>query len=183
MRCSSVWNSMAVLAALLFAGCAGAPPGGLPATARAEGIVAVDGERPGERRVLLVGQDGGRLALRAPAHEAELLRLGGLGVRVTGRRIAAGKESVFAVSGYELLPIDGVAPVVGIVAREGDAAMIRAHAGGDPTRLDGPLVDALLAHEGRKVWVWGTFPEDGGRGILTVKAYGVLGPGSGVIRR
>ena len=183
MRCSSVSSSLAALAAILLFACAGAPPAVSPVEERIDGTVAVDGRDPAEWRVLLARPDGSSLPLSAPRDEAELLRLDGIGVRVTGRLIDAGAEPVFAVSGYELLPIDGVLPLGGAVVRDGDDAFLRAAAGDGTTRLAGPLADALLAHEGFKVWVWGEFAEGGGRGALTVKAYGVLGPVSAPSRR
>lgn len=182
MRSSSGWNSLAALVALLFAACAGAPPARAPGARSVEGTILVDGERPDDRRVMLALRDGSRLALQAPAFAAELLRLDGLGVRVTGREIPSAAEPAFAAGGYELLPIDGVAPIVGVVARQDGEAVIRTAAGALTTRLAGPLAGALLTHEGMKVWVWGD-RSDGDDGALLVEAYGVLGPAGTVTRR
>ena len=183
MRSSSVSSSLAALAVLCLAACAGAPPAARPAPETVEGILSVDGDRPFERRIVLDAHGGGRRALVATDLEAELLRLDGLGVRVVGRAVTAAGAHAFAVEDYELLPIEGIPPSVGVVVVEGDRVLVQSAAAGEELLLAGALAGALRAHAGMKVWVWGTFAEpDAGRRALSVRAYGVLGPGPGVTR-
>lgn len=187
MRSSCAPASPLALAALLAVvlSCAPkeppAPP--LEPLVSIEGTVVLAGDDPLERRVVLSDEGGPIAALRGDALELELRALAGIGVRVTGRLAPrAGAEPEFLVDRYELLPIDGATPLVGVIEdRSGAPCLVDAR--GTSYLLEGPLARALASFAGCKVWVAGTTPPGGeaesrvgAQPRLAVESYGLLLP-------
>ncbi|TVP46575.1 MAG: hypothetical protein EA350_06865 [Gemmatimonadales bacterium] len=172
---------------------AGAVPGAPgPAPRRASvgpdtltGVVATMGAQPLVQFVLQL-EDGRTIPLgnaegttrpeAIPDHPlAEIARLSGATVRVTGRAeaFAAAPDRGFAVEGYELLDIDGSRPVTGRLVRGDPGA-------GTPDRLESegarPRVlvgmPAGTPASGSRVWVVGEVRGDS----LLVESFGVLRP-------
>lgn len=133
-----------------------------------EGRVLVSGVDPSSMTVLQ--SDGEPAVALVGAMEPELRRLQGATLRVGGtpERGSVAPGGALDVSSYEVLEIDGMAPRVGILVREGARYRLQ---GGDTTMLVG-VPDALARSEGAKVWIIGRAGEDG----LTVQSYGVIRP-------
>jgi hypothetical protein len=146
-----------------------------------EGEVTVDGSL--FRKTASLADAGGTVCiLRNPRLELELLNLAGHRVRVVGRvtgKTPAGPE--FWVDRYEMLPIDGLTPIVGVLELHEGVPMLTAEPSGATYVLGGPLRDALKSFAGAKVWVSGRVHGDGerfgsGTPTFTVEGYGILLP-------
>lgn len=173
---------LAVLPLLLS--CAAAPP---ERTAR--DALVLDGEitivhgAPIEESVQLTDVDGDSWVLTSLPLGGDLLRLGGHRVRVWGR-VASETATVpmLVVDRYEMLPVDGMIPVIGIIAVGTSQVILSAHATGERYELTGPLRGALVNFPGCRAWVWGVPMErketPGGR-MIEVRGYGILGPAAG----
>jgi hypothetical protein len=175
--------SAAFLSLVICASCAPRPePAPAPEpSVTLEGEVALAGENPLDRIVVLADAGGSVCALSSPRFEYELRSLAGQRVRVTGRiagKTAAGPE--FLVESYELAPVGGRAPVAGTLALRGDGLVLVESRSGAEYVVAGPLANALRAFSGFKVWIEGptTPPEEknGAGGTLTVESYGILAP-------
>jgi hypothetical protein len=144
-----------------------------------EGEVALAGDNPLDRRVVLSDAGGSVCALSSPRFEYELRNLAGQRVRVTGR--VAGKTEngpEFLVESYELAPAGGRAPVTGTLARRGAGLFLVETRSGVEYALVGPLAEALREFAGCKVWVEGTVTpfekKNGAGGTIAVEGYGIL---------
>jgi hypothetical protein len=118
----------------------------------------------------------------------ELRSLAGSAVRVTGKPLgssAGGPE--FLAESYELMPVNGQRPVVGVIAAGDGAVILTDSRSGATYLLVGPLAGALGGYAGFKVWVSGPVAPaaaTGGReDMLTVESYGVLVPVAGATGR
>ena len=126
------------------------------------GLVRQVGNSP-FTRTIVVGDDTVAVAGR---YEAEITRLVGARVRITGRigkGEGMGKE--MEATSYEILDVDGVRPLVGILERV-DSSFVLRSADGDETRLLG-VSERLAAVAGGRVWV--VLTEAG-----VVNRYGIL---------
>lgn len=146
-----------------------------------EGEIALSGSSPLDREVVLYDAGGIICRLTGPRAELELRGLAGLGVRVTGR--LAGRSSgvpEFVVDAWELLPIDGHAPVAGTLETRDGEVFIVEEKSGTAYLLEGPLARALASFAGYTGWAAGearTFGEGTARKTaLLVASYGVLLP-------
>jgi hypothetical protein len=163
--------------------CAGAPPYRPCAVPSAvEGELVVTGDLPEERAITLA-EDGGALwRLESSSLEGELLSLAGHRIRVWGVPTEEpGYRASVLVDRYEMLPIDGIAPIIGTVRCDGGQLILSARGTDEQYLLAGPLSDALMSYSGFAAWVWGA-PAVGGAPrratVLDVRAYGILGPGA-----
>jgi len=147
---------------------------------------------------VLADAGGGFCELRSAVFEDEFRSLAGHRVRVTGRlagKTAEGAE--FLVESYELAPVNGFRPVIGIVQTREGALVLREMLSGREYRLEGRLAQALRPYIDYKVWVSGPGAVDEGGGgraaadagdlgraaTLTVESYGVLVPSAGAVNR
>jgi hypothetical protein len=150
-----------------------------------EGEVALVGDNPLDRAVVLSDAGGTVCALSSPRFEYELRNLAGHRVRVTGRvsgKTADGPE--FLVEGYEFAPVAGRAPVKGTLAIRGAEIVLVASSSGGEYALAGPLADILRAFPGFKVWIDGPVKpseRNGGGGTIAVESYGILAPPAGTV--
>jgi hypothetical protein len=178
MRCALA----AAFLPLVFCTFCGPPPKSAPApepSVTLEGDVALAGESPLDRTVVLSDAGGSVCALTSTRFEYELRNLAGHRVRVTGRvagKTANGPE--FLVESYELAPINGRMPVIGtLVARGEGLALVESRSGAEYV-LAGRLAEALRAFAGFKVWVDGAatpFEEKGiPGGTISVEGYGII---------
>lgn len=152
-----------------------------------EGEVALVGDTPLDRTVVLADAGGSVCALASSPFEYELRSLAGHRVRVTGRvtgKTASGPE--FLVESYEIAPVGGRAPIAGALVFRGDDLLLVESRSGIEYALDGPLTDALRAFAGFKVWVDGPArppdKKDAAGGTIVVESYGILAPLAGAIR-
>lgn len=144
-----------------------------------EGEVALAGEDPLERAVVLADAGGSVCALSSPRFEYELRNLAGHRVRVTGRiagKAANGPE--FMVESYELAPIEGRAPLIGtLVIRDADPVLVESRLGVEYA-LTGRLAEALRSFSGFKVWIDGPalpyVSKHGAGGTIAVESYGII---------
>lgn len=114
--------------------------------------------------VLLQSADGRQVRLGGPL-VSELRRLSGATVRVAGEYATSGPETV-DVTTYDVLTIDGQAPVVGMVVLRGDEVWLDAE---PAVRVLGAQ-SALSAHAGAKVWVIGSREGD----AVRLQSYGII---------
>jgi hypothetical protein len=183
-------RSALLAAALLLAACASRrhpPESAIEPVVVLEGEVALSGSNQIERDVVLFDAGGTICRLEGGRTELELRSLAGLGVRVTGRLAGRANDlREFLVDRWELLPIDGRAPLVGAVESRGGAAYLVEERDGTAYLLDGPLAKALEPFVGYKVWVAGETRAAGEQGAretaLVVGSYGVLLPPRSVNR-
>ena len=183
MRCALA----AVFLSLVFCTLCAPPPKFAPApepSVTLEGEVALVGENPLDRTVVLADAGGSVCALSSPRFEYELRSLAGHRVRVTGRvtgKTAGGPE--FLVESYELAPAGGRAPVMGTLDLRGADLVLVESRSGVEYALAGPLADALRAFPGFKVWVDGPVTpfekKNGAGGTIAVEGYGILAPPEG----
>jgi hypothetical protein len=111
--------------------------------------------------------EGGKPTTLVGALEPELRRLGGAMVSVAGAPGAGTPNATFTVSRYEIVSIDGVKPLVGLVtARQG--ATWLAMAADTVKLLTAPA--ELTSKPGAKVWVIG---RRNGREVTT-QTYGII---------
>ena len=146
-----------------------------------EGVIALAGSGAFDRDVVLYDEGGPICRLTGRSAELELRNLAGLGVRVTGR--LAGRTSdipEFLVDRWDLLPIDGREPVVGVIESRNGVAYLVGERNGYEYRLDGPLAGALEPFSRHKVWVAGEERLAGEGGArertIAVGSYGILLP-------
>ncbi len=183
MRAAFARRALAVaLLPLVFCTLCAPPPKISPApepSVTLEGEVALAGENPLDRAIVLADAGGSVCALSSPRFEYELRNLAGQRVRVTGRvvgKTANGPE--FLVESYELAPSGGRAPVTGTIAVRGDGLVLVESRSGIEYALAGPLADALRAFPGFKVWIDGPVtPFDkkrGAGGTIAVEGYGII---------
>lgn len=163
MRCLSGCASIAVAALAASAlACAPAPraprPPGEVALA---GVLRVEGADPFERTFVLVEPEGMRWQLAPGRLEHELYRLGGHDLRVFCRPAYAPGDGRIAVERYELLPVDGQAPVAGVIRLGGGGLWLETDAA--PLSLEGELAAALEGFVGCRAWVWGERASRGAR--------------------
>ncbi|MCX5752098.1 MAG: hypothetical protein NTW97_00470 [Candidatus Krumholzibacteria bacterium] len=144
-----------------------------------EGDVALAGEDPLDRTVVLSDAGGSVCALSSPRFEYELRSLAGHRVRVTGRvtgKTASGPE--FLVESYELAPVGGRAPSIGTLVLRGTGLVLVESRSGVEYALAGPLAGVLCAFPGFKVWVDGPVTpfekKNGAGGTIAVEGYGIL---------
>jgi hypothetical protein len=160
------------------------PPKPIPApepSVTLEGEIALAGEDPLDRTLVLADAGGSVCALASPRFEYELRSLAGHRVRVTGRvtgKTESGPE--FLVESYDLAPVDGRAAVIGTLIRRGAGLVLVESRSGVEYALAGPLADALYAFSGFKVWVDGPVTplqrNEAMGGTIAVEGYGILAP-------
>ncbi|HEY5134091.1 MAG TPA: hypothetical protein VII85_10445 [Candidatus Krumholzibacteriaceae bacterium] len=153
-----------------------------------QGVVALASASPLETTIVLTDVGGRVCTLTSPSLEYELRSLAGQGVRVTGRllgKTANGPE--FLVEGYEMMPVKGERPVIGVLAPSGGGLILTGTRSGAAYRLAGPLAEALRGYSGFKVWISGRATPagagGGGETTLTVESYGILVPAAGAMDR
>jgi hypothetical protein len=146
-----------------------------------EGVIAIAGLGTFDRDVVLYDEGGPICRLTGGSAELELRNLAGLGVRVTGR--LAGRTNdipEFLIDRWELLPVDGREPVVGVIESRNGVPYLVVERNAFEYRLGGPLAGALEPLSGFKVWVAGEERPAGEEGArertLAVASYGVLLP-------
>ncbi len=164
--------------------CAAAPPiQTAPDALVLDGEVAITHDAPIDGRIQLVTEYGESWLLESLPFEGELLKLGGHRIRVWGKvSDEATSPAALIVDRYEMLPVDGMPPVIGAIGIDGSRLIFTAHATGDRYELAGPLRGALRNFPGCRAWVWGVTVNDGGAAggkVIEVRGYGILGPASG----
>ena len=111
--------------------------------------------------------EGGKPTMLIGPLEAELRRLGGAMVWVTGAPVSGPPNATFTVSRYEIVSIDGSKPVVGeLVSRAGTLWLATER---DTVRLLAAPAN-LSSKTGAKIWVVGR--RSGSE--LTTQSYGVI---------
>ena len=138
---------------------------GLPGPDTVSGRVRVVGSEPFSQTIV----SGNDTVAVAGEYTAEIGRLSGAEVRITGRITDSGQlpARTLEASSYEILSIDGEVPQVGILEREGEIfRLLRS----DGESVDLPVLsDRLKANAGARVWL--TLDENSG-----VVRYGILRP-------
>jgi hypothetical protein len=182
MRLLCGFSRYLFIAALpILLSCASAPPGRrAPHVLVLEGEVVVTRGAPINERIRLVTVDGESWLLESFPLEGELLELGGHRIRVWGSVSAT--PTTLVVGRYEMLPVDGVTPVIGTIGIDGPRLTLSVHATGERYLLTGPLQGAVRNYAGCRAWVWGVTVDGGaaaGGKCIEVRGYGVLGPGGG----
>ena len=183
MRAGGVRCALVVaMLSLVFCTLCAPPPKISPApepSVTLEGEVALAGENPLDRAIVLADAGGSVCALSSPRFEYELRNLAGHRVRVTGRvtgKTASGPE--FLVESYELAPAGGRVPVAGTLDLRGAGLVLVDSRSGIEYALAGPLADALRAFPGFKVWIDGPVTplenNGGAGGTIAVESYGIL---------
>jgi hypothetical protein len=182
MRSLSVFSKYFLVAALVpLASCAVAPPERTePFTRVLEGEIAITGDVPFERGILLTTDEGMSWLIDSPSLSGELLNLDGHRVRVWGTAKPRGTSpGTFHVERYEMLPEGGLVPVIGVIGTGGMGVTLSTGDGDHLFVLIGPLSEALGHFPGYKVWIVGSTGDDGGPGggmSIEVYGYGILGP-------
>ncbi len=183
MRLLSALTRWAIISALLFVvSCASAPPAAeVESVYSLEGELAVIGEHPFDRRIVLADSAGKFWNLNNPELHGELVNLAGHRIRVTGTyEDAVDGSSGLHVDSYNLLPVEGKTPIVGILVDEGTRLILVEGNTRERYLITGPLSGALLHFQGFKVWAYGDekrgLESAGNARILVVQGYGILGP-------
>jgi hypothetical protein len=173
---------LCVAVILLLVSCAAAPPHETePNTHVLDGEVVIAGTATIDRRIQLASGDGTAWLLECPPLAGELWNLDGHRIRVwgTAKRRGSG-PAILLVDRYEMLPVDGMSPIIGVVIADGEQVIFTARKTGDRFDLVGSLSEALKHFSGCTVWVWGVIAGDDAAGdggaILEVRGYGILGP-------
>jgi hypothetical protein len=96
--------------------------------------------------------EGGKPTMLIGPLEAELRRLGGAMVWVTGSPTSGPPNATFTVSRYEIVSIDGAKPLVGVVAVRDGATWLATER--DTVKLVGAAAE-LTSKGGAKVWIVG----------------------------
>lgn len=139
---------------------------------REEGVVVVTGT--GARSFPVLRTEAlGDVGLSGPM-EAELIRLSGIRVRVSGSPGPTAVGPGIRVSHYELLEIEGRIPHLGILLRDEEGRWILHLEGDDTVPLAGLPGGQMQA--GMKIWVVGAMGADG---HLAVESYGIVAPAGG----
>lgn len=172
---------LCIAALPLLLSCAAAPPGEtVPDALVLDGEVVITRDAPIEARIQLTTGYGESWILESISLEGEFLGLGGHRIRVWGRiKRTVTAPLVLIVDRYEMLPVDGMIPVIGTIGIDGSRVTLSAHATGDRYELTGPLRGALGNFPLCRVWVWGATVDDGGAAggrAIEVQGYGILGP-------
>ncbi len=175
-------NGIVFIAMCLMLSCASVPPrrdsSGLDFI---DGVVNVTGDHILDRRILLTEPDGTGWLLTGSDFESDLIGLDGLAARVWGT-MEKGDEpgGTLRVERYELLPVGGITPVIGVLHVDGDDLILVAGRTGERIELGGALAGVLFHFDGVRVWVWGKMEsESNGESVLKVlevRGYGILGP-------
>lgn len=168
-------------ALLAMLSCASAPPDETVSLSRVlDGEVMITGGGPGDRSIRLTTENGASWLLVSPSLEGELLKLGGHQLRVWGDIAReADAPAALHVERYEMLPVDGMSPVIGIISVNGPRVVFSVQEGRSRYELTGPLREAMSNFHGCKAWVWGmttVAPDAAGDTPLEVMGYGILGP-------
>ena len=132
-----------------------------------QGVVQVVGADP-FAQVVIAGAPGAAEVGIQGATRSELAQLTGAVVRVMGRPIANAQGTpprAVLVTSYEIVTVNGAAPVVGVLEERGGARWLGGH------RLIA-VPEELKRAVGAEVWVLGHVGPDG----LTVTAYGIIAP-------
>lgn len=150
-----------------------APPPGAQEVRTEEGVIGVTGTDAWSLAVLRT-DNRGSFGLTGDL-EPELRRLAGIRVRVTGRSAPTAVGPGLAVTGYELLEVDGRTPHLGILDRDAEGGwVLRPEGDEDALALRG-LPEGRL-QPGMKIWVVGATGADG---RLAVESYGIVAPAGG----
>ena len=132
-----------------------------------QGTVALTGSEPAVMVSLRLA-GGNSVDLVGPLR-GELARLSGAVASVRGSRDAGARS--FTAQSYEVVSINGEAPVVGVMVERDGAVWID---GEEPVRLTA-VSDNLRGHMGAKMWITGRRSGDS----MQVQSYGVIRePGS-----
>jgi len=181
MRLSSApvrFSSLLLL--LLLTSCAKSPPADtVDELLVLEGEVTVAGSHPFDKRIVLVDEVGVFWMLQCGKFEAEIMNLSGHRIRVSGLPpVETLPDPVLIVDRYEMLPVDGMKPVTGILILKGDALILEKAATGARFTITGRLREALKQFAGMKIWIVGMERQGGGEGgiVIDVTGYGILAP-------
>ncbi|HUV36251.1 MAG TPA: hypothetical protein VMX58_04845 [Patescibacteria group bacterium] len=182
MRSLCEFSRYLCLAALLpLLSCAAAPKHETaPGMRMLDGDVTITGGGPIDGKIQLTTDNGESWFLESLPLEGELLGLDGHRIRVWGGvEHVVTASAVLRVDRYEMLPVDGMSPIIGAIGIDGSRVVFSAQKTGERYGLVGPLRGALCNFPGCKAWVWGVTVDDddpGGEKIIEVKGYGILGP-------
>jgi hypothetical protein len=174
MRPSSGFSNVLIALLLLAtASCASAPPSVTSKeTFELKGSLSIEGDQPFDRAIVLVDSNKVKWRLDPGSLEAELSLLAGYEVVLTCSGIPGmGSEMDARVTGYKLVPPEGLAAILGNIRSEDGSVMLEAEEG--EYRLIGPLSSALEAFLGNRAWIWGSLDRDG---AIEVSGYEVIGP-------
>lgn len=144
-----------------------------------EGEVTVAGSHPFDKRIILVDGNGVFWMLQCGRFEVEIMNLAGHQIKVGGSPPAeALPDPVLIVDSYEMLPVDGMNPVTGILTIESDMLILEHSKTGARFAIEGRLREALSQFDGMKIWVVGVEHAGTGEGEATidVTGYGILAP-------
>ncbi len=178
----SVFSKQVLVAALVpLVSCAVAPPEGtVPYTRVLEGEIAITGDMPFERGIILTTDEGTSWLIDSPLLSGELLNLDGHRIRVFGAPKPRGTSpGTFHVERYEMIPEGGLSPVIGVIGTDSTRVTLSTGEGENLFILMGPLGEALGHFPGCKVWIVGDREDGGGPGggmSIEVHGYGILGP-------
>ena len=144
-----------------------------------EGEVTVAGSHPFDKRIIKVDENGIFLILRCGRFEVEIMNLAGHRIKLSGSPPTETlPDPVLIVESYEMLPLEGMDPVIGILTLEGDMLILEHSTTGARFAIEGRLQEALKQFDGMKIWVVGV--EHAGAGesgvSIDVTGYGILAP-------
>ena len=165
---------------ILSASCAKSPPvETVEEPLVLEGEVTVAGSHPFDKRIILVDENGVFWMLRCGRFEVEIMNLAGHQIKVSGSPpTEALPDPVLLVDSYEMLPVEGMNPITGILMQEGDMLILEQSATGVRFAIEGRLREALNQFDGMKIWVIGVEHQGAGEGEVSidVTGYGILAP-------
>ncbi len=169
------------LALVFFMACASAPRADDASTGgfAGEGRISYEGSNPFDRRLKLECRDGSAWIISGPRFESDLSVLDGHMVRIVGRVFQKDASlPAVEITGYRLLPVDGMAVMQGAISVEDTSVYIDRYENGKRYRIEGPLRKALSNFDRFRVWVWdeSSAGRGGGPGHVRVSGYEILGP-------
>lgn len=165
---------------LLSASCAKSPPvETVEEPLVLEGEVTVAGSHPFDKRIILVDENGIFWMLRCGRFEVEIMNLAGHRIKLSGSPPTETlPDPVLIVDSYEMLPVEGMDPIIGILTLEGDMLILERSTTGVRFAIEGRLREALKQFNGMKIWIIGAEHSGAGEGEISVDVtgYGILAP-------
>lgn len=173
MRAFVPWLLLALSA---LAGCASNAPPLVQSDSEGEvfGTLIISGEHPYERQIVLADTLGGYWLVESPQYEGELLQLDGQPIRALGTcRIEPSGQRSLTLRWYDLIPRSDQIAGVGTLERWGDDIVLftaregHLEEGQRVLIVDGPLLPAVRAYVGFRIWITGRPVGVEGEGMIT----------------